>query len=62
MRVILHSGRPGVVIGKKGQEIETLKHELASMLKKNSIEISVQEVKSLNWMQCLLHKILQTNW
>ena len=25
VRVIFHSGRPGVVIGKKGQEIESLK-------------------------------------
>jgi len=46
VRIILHSGRPGVVIGKRGQEIETLKNDLASLLKKKNIEISVQEVKS----------------
>lgn len=45
VRVILHSGRPGVVIGKKGQEIESLKNELALKLKKTNVEISVQEVK-----------------
>jgi small subunit ribosomal protein S3 len=45
VRVILHSGRPGVVIGKKGQEIESLKNELAKRLKKTNVEISVQEVK-----------------
>lgn len=46
IRIILHSGRPGIVIGKKGQEIETLKNDLASLLKKKNIEVSVQEVKS----------------
>lgn len=45
VRVILHSGRPGLVIGKKGQEIETLRNQLATMLSKGSVEISVQEVK-----------------
>jgi small subunit ribosomal protein S3 len=45
IRVILHSARPGVVIGKKGQEIEFLKKELATMLKRNNVEISVQEIK-----------------
>lgn len=46
VRVIIYSGKPGVVIGKKGQEIEDLKVKLAALLKKNSIEISVQEVKN----------------
>jgi len=45
VRVIIHSGRPGLIIGKKGQEIESLKKQLADTLKKSSIEISVQEVK-----------------
>jgi small subunit ribosomal protein S3 len=49
IRVILHSGRPGVIIGKKGQEIDVLKNALARELgrgPKSSIEISVQEVKN----------------
>lgn len=44
VRIIIHSGQPGRVIGKRGQEIETLRTELNKRLKKN-IEISVQEVK-----------------
>jgi small subunit ribosomal protein S3 len=44
IRIIIHSGRPGQVIGKKGQEIETLRNQLTSLLKKQNIEISVQEV------------------
>ena len=45
VRIIIHSGRPGVVIGKKGQEIESLRAQLATMLKKN-VEVSVQEIKT----------------
>ena len=45
IRVVIYTARPGVVIGKKGQEIESLKRDLAKQLKKQNIEISVQEVK-----------------
>lgn len=46
VKVIIHSGRPGVVIGKKGQEIESLRNEIARRLKKKNVEISVQEIKT----------------
>ena len=46
IRVIIHSARPGVVIGKKGQEIESLRTALSKRLGKTGIEISVQEVKN----------------
>lgn len=46
MRVVVHSARPGVVIGKKGQEIDSLRKELANLLGKKSVEVSVQEVKN----------------
>jgi len=46
VRVIVHSGRPGIVIGKKGSEIDSLRTSLAKHLKKSAVEISVQEVKS----------------
>ncbi len=45
VKIILHSGRPGVVIGKGGKEIDELRSLFAKTLKKNSIEVSVQEVK-----------------
>ncbi len=44
IRIIIYSGRPGHVIGKKGQEIEVLRNQLSTLLKKQNIEISVQEV------------------
>lgn len=46
VRIIIHSSRPGAVIGKRGQEIDSLRNQLISRIKKNNIEISVQEVKS----------------
>jgi len=45
VRVILRSGRPGVIIGKRGQEIETLRLELSKLLNKKNVDVSVQEVK-----------------
>ncbi len=44
VRVTIHSGRPGVVIGKKGAGIESLKSDLYKTFKKN-IEVSVKEVR-----------------
>lgn len=46
IRIIIHSARPGMVIGKKGQGIEDLRAKLSAQLKKKNIEISVQEIKS----------------
>lgn len=48
IRVIVFSGRPGVVIGQKGQEINALRNNLAQLLGKQvgNVEVSVQEVKN----------------
>jgi small subunit ribosomal protein S3 len=46
VKVIIHSGRAGMVIGKKGQEIDNLRKEISKVIGKNSVEISVQEVKN----------------
>ena len=46
LRVVIHSARPGAVIGKKGQEIDFLRTQLMSTLKKSNVEISVQEIKT----------------
>lgn len=45
IKVIVHSGRPGMVIGKGGKEIETMRKDLAASLHVPSVEISVQEVR-----------------
>jgi small subunit ribosomal protein S3 len=46
VKVIIHTARAGIVIGKKGQEIDRLRNDLARILKVPSVEISVQEIKS----------------
>ncbi len=46
MRITLHSGRPGIVIGKRGQDIDFLRTELARRWNKKNVEVSVQEVKN----------------
>ena len=46
MKFVIHTARPGSVIGRKGQEIDTLRKELGSKLGRTNIEISVQEIKS----------------
>lgn len=45
LRVVIYSARPGLLIGKKGQEIEVLRKELSSWLNKPNVEVSVQEIK-----------------
>ncbi len=45
VKVIIHSARPGVVIGKRGQEIDSLRKDLSNLIKRPNIDVSVQEVK-----------------
>ena len=42
--VTLHTGRPGVVIGKKGAEVDKLRDELAQLTGKE-VGINVEEIK-----------------
>ncbi len=45
VRVIIHSSNPGAVIGKGGKIIDSLRKQLAELIKRNNVEVSVQEVK-----------------
>ena len=44
LRIDLHTARPGIVIGRKGQEIEKIKDELSKLTGKD-ILLDIQEVK-----------------
>jgi small subunit ribosomal protein S3 len=44
VKIIIHTSRPGIVIGKKGQEIEALKKELVNLVRRD-IMIDIQEVR-----------------
>jgi len=44
VRIRIHTARPGIVIGKKGSEIEGLKRDLEKIIKREII-IDIQEVR-----------------
>ncbi len=44
VRVTIHTAKPGIIIGRGGQEVENLKAELIKMTKKN-VNINIQEIK-----------------
>jgi len=44
-RITIHSARPGVVIGKKGQDIEVLKKELQKMTGGEEVHLNIVEVR-----------------
>lgn len=43
-KITIHSARPGVIIGKKGGEIETLKGEISKLMKV-PIHITIEEIR-----------------
>jgi small subunit ribosomal protein S3 len=43
--VIIHTGKPGVIIGRSGENIEKLNKELCEEFKDNTIAVSVQEIR-----------------
>lgn len=43
-RITIYSARPGVVIGKKGEDIETLKSQLASMMGV-PVHVNIEEIR-----------------
>jgi len=46
-RVTIHTARPGIVIGKKGEDIEKLRQEVSKLmnLKPDAVHISVEEIR-----------------
>ncbi|MCB1828266.1 MAG: 30S ribosomal protein S3, partial [Coxiellaceae bacterium] len=43
-RIAIHSARPGVIIGKKGGDVEVLRRELSAIMKV-PVHITIQEVR-----------------
>ena len=45
--VTIHSARPGIIIGKKGEDIEKLRVEVASLVKAhlNNVKINIEEIR-----------------
>jgi len=61
IRIILHSARPGMVIGKKGQEIDSLRKDIARLMGGNrSVDITVEQVKNPDVDATLIAKSIAT--
>ncbi len=45
--VTIHTARPGIIIGKKGEDIEKLRHEVASLVSVhlNNVKINIEEIR-----------------
>ncbi len=46
IRVTIHTARPGVAIGRKGQEIENLTNEISRMSGGKQVKIDIHEIKT----------------
>jgi small subunit ribosomal protein S3 len=46
IRVTIHTARPGIVIGRKGVEIEKMTEEISKMAQGKQIKIDIQEIKT----------------
>lgn len=46
LRVTIHTARPGLVIGRKGAEIETMTKEISSMSGGKQVKIDIVEIKT----------------
>jgi small subunit ribosomal protein S3 len=44
-RITIHSARPGVVIGKKGEDIEILKSDLRKLLGVQMVHVNIEEIR-----------------
>ncbi len=45
LKIIIRTSRPGIVIGRKGSEVEKLREEIQEMTGNRNIQISVDEIK-----------------
>jgi small subunit ribosomal protein S3 len=45
--VTIHTARPGIIIGKKGEDIERLRHEVAALVSVhlNNVKINIEEIR-----------------
>lgn len=46
IKIVIHSSRPGVIIGEKGSKVDALKEEIKYITKKDDININIVEIKN----------------
>ena len=56
IRVTIHTARPGIVIGRKGAEIEKMTEEISKMAQGKQIKIDIQEIKTPDSTRSLWRK------
>jgi len=44
-RVTIHTARPGIVIGKKGEDVEKLRQEVADMMGGVTVHVNIEEIR-----------------
>ena len=45
VRVNIHTARPGIIIGKKGLEVDRLKEELQKLISGKQVNLNIKEVR-----------------
>ncbi len=45
MKVNIYTARPGIIIGRKGDEVERLRNELSSKMIRNEVVVNIREIK-----------------
>ena len=48
LRVTVVAARPGIIIGKKGQDVENLKNEVSKLIGKE-VNVNIKEERSFRW-------------
>jgi len=56
-KITIHTARPGIVIGKKGEDVEKLRQELTKQMGV-PVHINIEEIASRNSTVPWLHKAL----
>ena len=46
LRITINCARPGIIIGRKGAEVNKLKDNLSKLIQNNELQINIKEVKS----------------
>ena len=61
-KINIYTARPGLIIGKKGSEVETLKKELAKLTEQRDLPEYSRRSGSLSSMHSWLPRTLLSNW
>ena len=59
--ITIHTARPGIVIGKKGEDIDRLRKEVAARMG-IPVNINIEEIRKLNLMQNWSRKASPSSW